>query len=352
MQGKDLLESKLTAANILLRVSDEQIFSKYICKVEGSITSPFRPDKKKSCGFYKNLTGRLILHDFSTDISWNCFEAVMEKCQLNFGGVLKLINTDLKLGLGTLNPMPINTDIEIQTIENTKKEVEITYSIKPYEKNETEYWADYGVSSDTLLKYGVYCVKTVKFGDNGWRSTKVNPIFVYTTNDPTKFKLYRPLSLTSKWLAKTNKNVLWGLTQLPPNGKLLVITKSLKDVMVLHEMGIPSICPNSESTHIHHNMLKELRKRFKYIVSFYDYDTAGISAAVKLNIPWMFLFKTKDISDYIKIYGKLMAYRILKRILSKSYHRYDKFLFHDPARYTSKGSSKESELEYDSDIPF
>jgi len=350
LQGKDLLESKLTAANILLRVSDEQIFSKYISKVEGSICSPFRTDKKASCGFYRNSSGRLVLHDFAQDMSWNCFEAIMEKYKLNFGQVLKLINDDLNLKLGTTNPSPVNKELEIKIIETTKTDIEITYSIKPYEKNEIEYWAHYGVSSDTLLKYGVYCVKAVKFGDNGWRSTKGNPIFVYTTNDSTKFKLYRPLSSTFKWLAKTNKNVLWGLTQLPLQGKLLVITKSLKDVMVLHELGIPAICPNSESTNIPNTVIKELRKRFQYIVSFYDYDNAGIQAALKLDIPYMFLFKSKDISDYYKRYGKYSSYRMLKRILSKSYHRYEKFLFH---AYSGKhGSGNPRNLKREDSLPF
>ena len=167
---------------------------------------------------------------------------------------------------------------------------------------------------------------------------------MYTTNDSTKFKLYRPLSTTFKWLAKTNKNVLWGLTQLPLQGKLLVITKSLKDVMVLHELGIPAICPNSESTNIPNGMLKE------YIVSFYDYDNAGIQAALKLDIPYMFLFKSKDLSDYYKKHGKLSSYRMLKRILSKSYHRHEKFLFH---AYAGKNVSRDNViLSREDDIPF
>lgn len=339
MQGKDLLESKLTAANILLRVTDEQIFSKYICKIEGSISSPFRIDKKRSCGFYRNASGKLILHDFALDKSWNCFEAIMEKTNLNFGQVLKIINDDLDLRLGTTNPSPTDKNLEIQVIENTKNDIEITYNIKPYEKHEIEYWAHYGVSPDTLLKYGVYCVKAVKFGDNGWRTTKNNPIFVYTTNDSTKFKLYRPLSADFKWLAKTNKNVIWGLTQLPLQGKLLVITKSLKDVMVLHELGIPAICPNSESTNISSSIIKELYKRFQYIVSFYDYDPTGIDAALKLNIPYMFLHKSKDISDFYKKYGKYLTFKTLKRILSKSSHRYEKFLFHGYVGRISKNSN-------------
>jgi DNA primase len=120
--------------------------------------------------------------------------------------------------------------------------------------------------------------------------------------------------------------------------------------MVLHELGIPAICPNSESTSIPNGMLKELRKRFQYIVSFYDYDNAGIQAALKLDIPYMFLFKSKDISDFYKKYGKHLSYRMLKQILSKSYHRYEKFLFH--AYSKREGNGNTLVIGREDDIPF
>lgn len=167
LQGKDLFQSKLTAANILLRVSDSQIFAKYICEVGNAVSSPFRVDKKQSCGFYTDSYGRLVLHDFATAKKWNCFEAIMEKFSITFSAMLHKINKDLDLRLGTLNPLPVNTELTLQVIENQKPELEITYNIKPYEKHEIEYWANYGVSPETLLKYGVYCVKSVKFNDSG-----------------------------------------------------------------------------------------------------------------------------------------------------------------------------------------
>ncbi|TXG82653.1 MAG: hypothetical protein E6R13_04705 [Spirochaetes bacterium] len=163
MKGKDLFESILNEQNILLRISDEQIFSRYICKVQNSLSSPFRVDKKNSCGFYKNNKGRYILHDFSTGQSWGAIYAVMEKTKMSYAEVLKMINKDFELRLDTLNP--VNKVRELQ-IEETKPVNNISYSIKPYEKKEIEYWEQYGITSNTLLKYGVYCVQSVQFANS------------------------------------------------------------------------------------------------------------------------------------------------------------------------------------------
>lgn len=67
LNGKNLRSGQLTAANILDRVEDAAIFSRYICEVKSPTISPFREDKKPSCGFYTNSRGRLTLHDFALE---------------------------------------------------------------------------------------------------------------------------------------------------------------------------------------------------------------------------------------------------------------------------------------------
>lgn len=122
--------------------------------------------------------------------------------------------------------------------------------------------------------------------------------------------------------------------------------------MVLHELGIPAISPDSEVINIPNNIIKELKKRFKYVVSMYDYDTAGIAAATKLDIHYMFLFKTKDISDYYQKYGKYSTYRVLKKLISKSYHRHEKFLLHQNFIRPSRQNNRKFKLGFQGDIPF
>lgn len=65
----------------------------------------------------------------------------------------------------------------------------------------------------------------------------------------------------------------------------------MKDVLLLHELGIPAIAPNSETQNVSDKMFEELKSRFKYIVYVYDNDLPGISNMVK--------FKSRIQKQYI-----------------------------------------------------
>lgn len=56
---------------------------------------------------------------------------------------------------------------------------------------------------------------------------------------------------------------LWAVAS---KGDILFITKSMKDVMCLHEMGIPAVSPSSESTFLPKDVLEQLKTRFKRII--------------------------------------------------------------------------------------
>lgn len=101
--------------------------------------------------------------------------------------------------------------------------------------------------------------------------------------------------------------------QLPKNGgDILVITKSMKDVMLLHEFNIPAIAPNSEVLFVTDAQLNKLKTKFKHIIVVYDNDFAGIENLSKIHkahpelivtfIPRK--YEAKDISDFYKKYGK------------------------------------------------
>ena len=44
--------------------------------------------------------------------------------------------------------------------------------------------------------------------------------------------------------------MIQGMHMIPKSGEFLVITKSMKDVMLCYELGIPAIAPNSENLFI------------------------------------------------------------------------------------------------------
>lgn len=122
------------------------------------------------------------------------------------------------------------------------------------------------------------------------------------------FKIYRPLAdKYTKWRNNLTENDIQGFKQLPKTGDILIITKSMKDVMCLYEMGIPAISPSSESTFIPDKALNQLKKRFKTILICFDRDEVGCKYLRKISLktglkPFLVhkKWKAKDISDAIK----------------------------------------------------
>ena len=121
-------------------------------------------------------------------------------------------------------------------------------------------------------------------------------------------------------MGNVSTKTIQGYKQLPKGGKLLVITKSMKDVMLLYELGIPAIAPNSETQFVSDKMLEELHTRFKHIVLLYDNDLTGVTFTNKIRkahpdlIPFLIPRKTlcKDLSDFYKVYGKLETKKLIK----------------------------------------
>ena len=52
--------------------------------------------------------------------------------------------------------------------------------------------------------------------------------------------------------------------------------------MVLYNLGIAAIAPQSETQFIEENVLEDLRKRFKHIVLLFDNDQTGIEFTNKI----------------------------------------------------------------------
>ena len=151
-------------------------------------------------------------------------------------------------------------------------------------------------------------------------------MYAYKVDD--KFKIYRPLaSKYTKWRTNlTNWNVQ-GLSEIPKEGgNLLIITKSLKDVMCLYEMGFNAIAASSETTFIPDNILQSLRSKWKHIVILYDRDKTGMlesrkySKQYKLDAIFVHKkFNAKDISDAVKN----NSFADVKKWLTKTLSVYD-----------------------------
>ena len=297
------LPDNITLDWILSKVTEYDIYAKYIgqFKVGMIYNSPFRKDKNPSFGiYYSKRTKQLLFKDHGTG-----------EC----GNVIKFVS----LFTGKTEYNDILSDIvDKLNITNNTKLVSSKQYIPPTETVigvvrqeftdiDINYWKQFNISINTLKKFNVNSIKY--YLCNGivkGTYKRENPMYAYKVYN--NFKIYRPLAdKYTKWRNNLTDYDIQGYEQLPQKGDILFITKSMKDVMCLHEMGYPAVSPSSESTFLPKDVLEQLKTRFKRIIILFDRDTSGVKRSRKLSretsLEAMFInkkFKAKDVSDAVK----------------------------------------------------
>lgn len=295
-------------SDILSQLDDYDIFAYYMgnFKVGKLYNSPLRHDDKiPSFAVFKGRQGNLMFKDHGSGLAGNA---------LTFVKAYNNIHTDAELEKELLkiirHTAPVSTrDVKREYRSNASADIGIVR--QDFTQIDINYWQQFGISVPTLNKFNVFSIKYFlcnRIVSGIYKET--NPMYAYKVND--KFKIYRPLnSKYTKWRTNLTTSDVQGFAQLPSgNRQLLIITKSLKDVMVLYEMGIDAVSPSSETTFIPDEMLDELKKKYNNILILYDRDKTGMMKAreysKKYNLHAFFVnkkFAAKDISDAVKVNG-------------------------------------------------
>jgi len=314
-------EPELTKENVFTKITQEQVFEKYLgikVQTKTHFVNPLRKDARVTCKF-KYFGFDLIFTDFSGWFSGDCVKFVMFLFGCNYKEALQKIVQDI-------NVTGITYDYKSVKTEHKKSEIKV--NIRSFNKYDANYWKPYAISSKTLNYFNVVAIQSLTVnGKSGYYYKHADPAYAYIFNDED-IKVYFPLRNQFRFLSNTS--CVQGLDKLPEIGEILVITKSYKDVMVLYELGINSIAPQNEIISLTNDLVSNLKSRFNKIFLLYDFDLTGIRNSNKIRkihqIKPLFLtngrfgttnYKAKDISDYIKLYGidstiKLIDYALLK----------------------------------------
>lgn len=296
--------------------SDETYFEYYLGfpVTKKLFTSILRTDNRPTCSFYRNKFGDLIYKDFGTGDSYNFIGLVMAMFNLSYYQALHKIAVDF----GFVKDTEIQTN-KVKIKESTSKiessgPTYIQITRKSFSKEELDWWAKFGIDESLLNKYNVYsCEHVFINGKLSVSATPSNFIFGYyfgTDNNRELWKIYMPLRKKFRFLNNISMDILQGYDQLPDTGPLLIITKSMKDSIVLNRLGIPAVAPNSEVLIISQEQMNEFHKRFKYIVFYWDRDYAGVTNLQKIRkvYPECAYFinpknTAKDLSDCVEKFG-------------------------------------------------
>ena len=322
-------QPKITKKLILSRFSEEQLMEYYlhIPVKKGLFRSPLRRDKQPTCSFYRNKSGTLIFKDFATGQHLNVFDVVQSIFRCNYFESLRIIANDFGIVQdNTLhkNPGKINLNpIKIKDKEISKIQIEV----QEFTDSELKWWGKYGISKDILKHFDVYSCKHVFLNDQLFAKSQQHcPIFGYYGKKYQGLELWRcyfPKRTSFRFITNWPSKKIQGYDQLPKKGKLLVITKSMKDSMCLYSCGITACAPNSENLFIPDKVLEDLKNRFKNIVVLYDNDRPGLYNMAKIRkehpeLTYVFIPKrygSKDISDFYKDHGRKETLNLIKTFI-------------------------------------
>lgn len=297
-------------SDILSKLSDYDIYAYCIgdFKIGKLTNSPLREDKIPSFAIFKGRNGNLMFKDHGSGLSGTAITFLKEYKNIKTDAELE--KELLKIISSTAPKNKKKTSYENYTLEEPN-ETEIGIVRQNFTDIDIKFWNQFGISINTLKKFNVFSIKYFlcnKIVKGIYKDT--NPMYAYKVDD--RFKIYRPYNNKfTKWRTNLTTYNIQGYAQLPKEKRnLLIITKSLKDVMVLYEMGYNAISPSSETTFIPKDILNDLMIKYKNILILFDRDAPGMKNAKKYahkyNINAFFInkkFKSKDISDAVKLNG-------------------------------------------------
>ena len=315
---KELIESK---------ISQETLISNYygVPIKKGLFCAKHRTDSHPTCCYYKR-NGRIYIKDFGSDYYGDWIYVVEQKFNCNYYDALAIAANDFDIQkIPHLNKNKVK--ISNESLSENKQSI-IRVEIRDFQQYELDWWNKFGISLQTLKKFRVFSCKNIWINDHIIHlETNNQLVFGYyggIKDGIEQWKLYWPNNKKYKWLSNRDSSQLQGARMLPKNGgDLIIIQKSLKDVMLLYEFGIPSVAPNSENLFLSDEQLMKLKSKFKRIIVWYDNDAPGKAYLEKIkkeHPEWDYFyipedFKEKDFSDFYKKYGKDEATKFLNKYI-------------------------------------
>lgn len=304
--------TNITLDDIYAKVTLYELW-KYYCRNFESLDRPFLSefynDSNPDCRIFLASNNTLIYKDFGSNEIYDIVKYIMRKYMCNFKEVLTIISNDFNISKTKIR---VNKETRLLNFEEklqiNRTGIDIVY--QPFNLTDYSYWNGYKIPFTLLQKYNVFSCKYVYLTKTNkiitYTYNKNNPIYAYRFRGDSGYvyKIYFPLNSTNRWLFNGKSTNIEGYDQLSISGKVLIITKSLKDCMVYNLLGYDAISLQGEHNKLGDGLFKELQERFEKIYINYDNDKTGIEASQRLsslyNLKHYFIDEYKDISDYVK----------------------------------------------------
>jgi len=333
------MKEYLSKDNVLKHIDAYSIFRYYVgdFTVNGIMKSPFRTDNKPSFGiFYSKRHNCLLYKDLATGVSGDCFSLISDLIYPTFTYLEGMAQAVVDFGIQDHFVMPrlgfSPSKKKLGILQDASKLVmkrsqELGISARPYTMKDYRFWAGFGIDRGILRRYNVVPISHFIYGKNVFKTETYAYAYIERKDNKTTYKIYQPFSTKIKFFTDMDSSIHAGYTQLPPVGPMLLITKSLKDVMaIVANTEYNAISVLSETVLIKDSVIDEYKERFGDVAVFFDNDKAGQKMAEEYHklydLPTIEVtsdFKgCKDFSDVVHQHGKEKAKNMLDTELFKN----------------------------------
>ena len=316
----------ITKEDILKCVTQEEIYSYYLGETVtdlGIFHSPLREDNIPSFAlyFHRHHRDTLMFKDFATNDCGDFVVLVMKIFNLGYYDALNKIAFDLGLSSFSID---VTKQLTNYTKIVHKEKINLGIKSREWMVKDRDYWLGYGIKKSTLVRYKVFPISYIFYNDVAVKAANLAYAYVEQKDGKVSYKIYQPLEpKIKKWINNADYTVHQGYKQLPEKGELLIITKSLKDVMSIYDcLGINAVGLQSESVMMKASVMEEYKSRFKKVICLFDNDEAGKKLSINFtetyNIPHIFMPNlpgVTDFSDLVKELGVKEAVKTFKQII-------------------------------------
>lgn len=299
------------------RISEVQIFGYYWGNFElnRSYCSKIRKDRSPSVAFRISKNGQLYLTDFATGEWWNAISYVRKLYNCDFNNALSIIAKDFGLINRKTSVVPNRIFDDSNKIDiNIKKETIIQFSNEKWNQSNLRFWNLFEITQEELEYNNIYPIKELFINKKEIYNKKNELRYAFIVEEKY-VKVYCPYSKEMKWITNIPLSMPFNLERLQYKDSKVIITKSLKDTIVLSKLftdvlGVQNESSGSISKEVENLLLEKFDKR----IIFFDNDSPGVDASIKytetgnyeyFNIPKeeYLMYGVKDASDYTLYYG-------------------------------------------------
>jgi len=336
------LNKKLISKEELFKhVSDADIYRFYTGEdivFNKSLISPLRDERNPSFGYFTNDHDEICFNDYVLG-GGDCIRFVELLFGITYFEALSRIATDFDLSdMFLIKPMPKkSTKVNFSELKSkedllkNKQPIKLEKKRRKWRVHDVLYWNQFGIRKSTLNKYNVEPVSYIFINGTPIAMSKHAYCFIEYKDKKETYKIYQPFSKKYKWRNNHDSSVWQGWKQLPTTGDIVIITKSLKDVMsIVSTTDYAAVSMQAESTKPKDIVVEELKERFKKVYVLYDNDMTsdtnwGQKLAVNLvgkygleNVVIPSKYECKDYSDLVKKHGPEKAREILNEAILNS----------------------------------